>query len=69
MDPLSWIEDELDSLEQQQLRRFTSTRSGPQDVHQVVLIGQSLLNFASNDYLGFCDSFVRLIDFMVWFIY
>ena len=66
MDPLSWIEDELDSLEQQQLRRFTSTRSGPQDVHQVVLNGQSLLNFASNDYLGFASELAAMSDDGDW---
>jgi len=53
MDPLSWIEDQLQALEHQQLRRQLATRSGPQDAHQVVLDDQSLVNFASNDYLGF----------------
>jgi 8-amino-7-oxononanoate synthase len=49
--PLDWIDAELEGLEQQGLRRRLATRDGPQ-APQVVLDGQPLVNFGSNDYLG-----------------
>ncbi len=49
--PLRWIDAELDGLEQQGLRRRLATRDSPQ-TPQLVLDGQPLVNFGSNDYLG-----------------
>lgn len=51
MNPLSWIDDELASLERQQLRRRLSTRNGPQSA-RMTLDGRELINFGSNDYLA-----------------
>ena len=66
MDPLSWIDDQLHALEQQQLCRQRATRSGPQDARQVVLDDQSLVNFASNDYLGFAAELAELATDPAW---
>ena len=66
MDPLSWIDDQLHALEQQQLCRQLATRSGPQDARQVVLDDQSLINFASNDYLGFAAELAELATDPAW---
>jgi 8-amino-7-oxononanoate synthase len=66
MDPLSWIEDQLQALEQQQLCRQLATRSGPQDARQVVLDDQSLVNFAANDYLGFAAELAELATDPAW---
>lgn len=51
MNPLSWIADELTSLENNRLRRHLLTRESPQSV-EMRLDGQSLINFGSNDYLS-----------------
>ncbi|MCO6456656.1 MAG: 8-amino-7-oxononanoate synthase [Pirellulaceae bacterium] len=50
-DPLAWIDDELAALERQGLRRQLVARQTAQRPH-VVIDGQALLNFSSNDYLG-----------------
>lgn len=50
-DPLAWIDDELASLERQQLRRRLLTRTGPQSA-RLTLDGRELISFGSNDYLG-----------------
>lgn len=51
MDPLSWIDEELDRLERADL-----LRSLPPGLHAagavVEIAGQKVINFASNDYLG-----------------
>lgn len=51
MNPLDWIDDELQELETQHLRRTRSVRRGAQ-ANQIELDGQKYLNFGSNDYLG-----------------
>ncbi|MFP6751301.1 MAG: 8-amino-7-oxononanoate synthase [Pirellulaceae bacterium] len=68
MDPLSWIDDQLQSLEQQQLRRHLATRTGPQDAHQILLDDQVLVNFASNDYLGFAAELAELSADPDWLV-
>lgn len=50
-DPLAWIDDELDQLGRAGLRRRLAVRSGPQS-SRVMIDGQELVNFGSNDYLG-----------------
>ena len=66
MDPLSWIEDQLQSLDQRQLRRIPATRRGPQDARQVLLDDQALINFASNDYLGYAAELAGMADDPGW---
>ncbi len=51
MNPLSWIDDELASLERQHLRRRPPTHAGPQSV-RLSINGRELINFGSNDYLA-----------------
>ena len=51
MNPLSWIDDELPALEQENLRRRLLTRNGPQIVN-LTIDGHEQLNFGSNDYLA-----------------
>ena len=48
---LSWFSDELAALDRAGLRRRLSTREGGQAA-RIVLDGQELVNFGSNDYLG-----------------
>src|SRR5215467_10491280 len=50
-DPLAWIDDELQSLSREGLRRRLVVRGGPQTA-RVVLDGKELINFGCNDYLG-----------------
>ena len=50
-DPLDWITEELAALEQKRLRRHLLTREGPQTA-RLVIDGQELVNFSSNDYLA-----------------
>lgn len=50
-DPLNWIDDELAALERAGLRRRLAVRGGSQAA-TVVIDGQELVNFGSNDYLG-----------------
>jgi len=51
MEPLAWIVEELQSLEQRSLRRHLATRIGPQGP-VIQIDGRELINFGSNDYLG-----------------
>jgi 8-amino-7-oxononanoate synthase len=51
MNPLSWIDDELASLDAANLRRRLSARGGPQAA-QFSIDGRNLINFGSNDYLA-----------------
>jgi 8-amino-7-oxononanoate synthase len=48
---LDWLAAELAALDEQDLRRRRFVRDGPSSI-RVVLEGDSLLNFAANDYLG-----------------
>jgi 7-keto-8-aminopelargonate synthetase-like enzyme len=50
-DPLAWIHGELSRLDDVRLRRRLAVRRGPQSA-TVVIDGQELFNFGSNDYLG-----------------
>ena len=52
MDPLRWIEAELTDLQDRHLRRQRQVRSGAQSPPGTRISGTSLVNFASNDYLG-----------------
>jgi len=51
MNPLSWIDDELLSLSQKNLRRRLLVREGAQTA-RLSIDGRALINFGSNDYLG-----------------
>lgn len=51
MNPLSWIDDELDSLDRKHLRRRPITHDGRLSA-RLSIEGRELLNFGSNDYLG-----------------
>jgi 8-amino-7-oxononanoate synthase len=51
MNPLSWIDNELDALEQKKLRRRLLTHDGPQST-LLSIDGRDLINFGSNDYLA-----------------
>ena len=50
-DPLAWIDEALDELERQDLRRRLTTRGGAQSA-TITIDGRELVNFGSNDYLG-----------------
>ncbi len=51
-DPLSWINDELQTLDAAHLRRRLTVRSSPQHPLRVVIDDRPLANFGANDYLG-----------------
>lgn len=62
-DPLAWIDDELLTLEQQHLRRELAVRDGPQRPATIRLDGNPIVNFGSNDYLGFAaESLVAAVQ-------
>ncbi len=50
-DPLAWIDDELERLDGEGLRRRLAVRAGRQSAG-VEIDGRALVNFGSNDYLG-----------------
>jgi 8-amino-7-oxononanoate synthase len=52
-DPLAWVREALDHLQQQHLRRELRQRTGGQAA-EIALDGRTYRNFASNDYLGLC---------------
>ncbi len=60
-DPLRWLEDELAELEAAKLRRILVTRRSPQSAGGIKLVDRELVNFSSNDYLGFAAD-KRLAD-------
>ncbi len=49
--PLHWVQDALESLDADGLRRHLRTRRGPQRA-TIELDGRSFVHFGSNDYLG-----------------
>jgi 8-amino-7-oxononanoate synthase len=49
--PLAWIDEQLDILQQQGLRRRLLTRNGAQSVNMAIE-GRRVINFGSNDYLA-----------------
>ena len=51
-DPLGWIDDEIDRLQESQLFREFSTRESPPVAGLVQIDGKQFINFGSNDYLG-----------------
>jgi 8-amino-7-oxononanoate synthase len=53
-DRLSWIDAQLEALAQNGLTRSRRVRSGPQAV-QVLVEGQPVVNFGSNDYLALAN--------------
>ncbi len=53
--PLDWLDDALADLDRRGLRRELRSRTGPQRGDRVEIDGQSLVNFGSNDYLGFAS--------------
>jgi len=62
-DPLDWLDDELLLLEAEHLRRRLATRNGPQRPATICLNGRPMVNFGSNDYLGFADeSLVEAVE-------
>ncbi len=60
---LDWIDCELASLDEAGLRRRLRTRGGAQAA-QIVVDGQELINFGSNDYLGLAAD-PRLADAVI----
>lgn len=54
LDPLAWIDDALDQLEQQCLLRTVQSRQGRQTA-TIMLDGRQYVNFGSNDYLALAD--------------
>jgi 8-amino-7-oxononanoate synthase len=68
---LDWLEDELNRLTAEHLLRRPAIRGGPQGV-RIVVSGQELINFGSNDYLGLAadprvtDSVTRALRTMGW---
>jgi 8-amino-7-oxononanoate synthase len=50
-DPLAWLEDALGDLQRSDLRRRLAVRAGAQRA-SIVIDGQGLVNFGSNDYLA-----------------
>ena len=52
MDALNWLDDVLADLDRRLLRRHLAVREGAQRGDEIVLGGQRLVNFGSNDYLG-----------------
>jgi 8-amino-7-oxononanoate synthase len=50
-DPLAWLDDALDDLDQRALRRTLEERWSPQS-SRIDFAAETLINFGSNDYLG-----------------
>jgi 8-amino-7-oxononanoate synthase len=59
-DPLAWIPQQIEQLDQASLRRTRQARGGPQSA-TVVAAGRQLINFGSNDYLSLAND-SRLAD-------
>ncbi|PQO35185.1 8-amino-7-oxononanoate synthase [Blastopirellula marina] len=49
--PLAWLDEELQTLDQLELRRHLRTHQGPQTA-ELSVDGRALINFGGNDYLG-----------------
>jgi 8-amino-7-oxononanoate synthase len=58
--PLAWIPEQLDQLDERQLRRALRTRASSQSAI-ITSAGRQLVNFGSNDYLDLASD-QRLID-------
>lgn len=54
-DPLSWLNDAIQDLQQRDIRRTLVTRESPQRGDRIEIGGCSLANFGSNDYLGLAN--------------
>src|SRR3954471_2204806 len=54
-DTLDWLDNALTDLDRRGLRRTLAERQSPQRGDRIVIDGQSLVNFGSNDYLGLAD--------------
>jgi len=60
-DPYDWLSDALTRLDEQGLRRRLTERATAQRGDRIVIDGQELINFGSNDYLGLADD-PRVLD-------
>ena len=59
----AWIREDLEAIEEQQLRRVLAKRESPHVAGMVQIDGRQFIGFGSNDYLGLsADS--RLVDAM-----
>ena len=58
--PLAWLDEELAALDAEHLRRTLHERQGSQGP-TIVVDGQTLINFGSNDYLGLAGD-ARLVE-------
>lgn len=60
-DVKTWIREDLESIEQQRLRRVLANRESPHVAGMVQIDGRQYIGFGSNDYLGLSAD-TRLVD-------